>query len=262
MENRKKLKITYAAATHPGNIRSKNQDSYYIDGFVSSEEKSFVDGESDRNWFTAAVFDGVGGLDYGAEASHRASVFLAERDGPEIGAGCVDFARETNRLICEASDASDGEMGTTLAMITVMQDQITICNVGDSRIYRFRNGHLKQLSKDHTQLQHMIDEDLLDMKEKPEAAAALRHKLTQYLGVPESNFLISPFVDENADVQPGDIYILCSDGITDMADDDMLEDVLNRTKQQEPEEIVLQIMAAASIAGGEDNITVTVVKMD
>jgi len=130
-------------------------------------------------------------------------------------------------------------MGTTAAILMCGTDSLDIFNVGDSRIYRFRGKKITQLSYDHVEASDY----------------AGKSPLTQCLGIHESEFLLEPHIVEDV-YKKNDIYLLCSDGITDMISDKELENVFQ--KRMNIPETAQTLMDRALKNGGVDNITVIV----
>ena len=125
-------------------------------------------------------------------------------------------------------------MGTTAAILKFAKDRIYLCNIGDSKIFRFSKGTLQQLSFDHVCPS--------ESQEKP--------PLSQNLGIPESETVISPYI-ATADYQVGDLYLICSDGLTDMVTLSEIEDLFISEKEHAAE----PLLRLALENGGRDNIT-------
>jgi len=141
-------------------------------------------------------------------------------------------------------------MGTTLVVLVVDGDQAHLAHVGDSRAYLFRDGKLSRLSRDHTVVQQEIDAGRLT----PELARLLPHKhiLTQSVGF---HGPVEPDTTTRV-VQPGDVFVLCSDGMTDPLDDDSIQRIVSET----PVDMLAHVLTEEALAAGsEDNVTVVVV---
>jgi len=165
---------------------------------------------------------------------------------------CVENA---NRSIFHAAttNAQYAGMGTTLVVAVFHQSRLILGHVGDSRCYRFRDGQLFQLTKDHSLLQEQMDAGLIT----PEQAATSLNKnlVTRALGVDDSVLLE---INEHR-LESGDLYLLCSDGLTDMVDDVSLAHILasDRTMDAMADECIRQ----ANEQGGRDNVSVLLVKV-
>jgi PPM family protein phosphatase len=236
--------------TDPGLTRDNNEDSVAFD--VSTQ--------------LVVLADGMGGYNAGEVASGMATAFIKSelsrwlsqvgktanarevRRALEI---CVDNA---NRSIFNAANSNPqyAGMGTTLVMGVCHEARFMVGHIGDSRCYRLRGEEFLQITKDHSLLQEQMDAGLIT----PEQAAISLNKnlVTRALGVEDSVLLE---VNEHR-VEPGDIYLMCSDGLSDMVDDAGIAQILMSadTTQEKAQTLV----AAANAAGGRDNITVLLIE--
>jgi protein phosphatase len=144
-------------------------------------------------------------------------------------------------------------MGTTLVVGAFRDGRLLMGHVGDSRGYRFRAGRLQQITHDHSLLQEQIDSGLIT----PEQAAfsANKNLVTRAVGV-EDTVLLETHLH---DLMPGDIYLLCSDGLSDMLDDESIGQVLQA--HDSLDEAGAALIDAANDAGGKDNIAVVLVRV-
>ena len=245
------MKIQSFALSDVGLVRGENQDT---SGYFPA-----------ANLFVIA--DGMGGHAGGKQASQLAVETIEEHftggtERPQPGAlddelpRFLDAVGIANRRIVERGAAESGlrRMGTTLvALLLDGEGRAAVVHVGDSRAYRLRGDQFDLLTMDHT-----IVSDLLRNREISEAEASghpYRHVLTRALGAAED---VSAEV-RRIDVQPGDVYVLCSDGVSGMvADDDIT--VLATTHRDDPAELCRRLIAAANAAGGKDNATVIAVR--
>ena len=244
------MPIEFFAAVDAGRARSNNEDSVAIDPEAG----------------LAVLADGMGGYNAGEVASQMATTLIRDELGPwlrEAGHGaedaevrqaldlCVD---RTNRAIFEASGANPhyAGMGTTLVVAAFSPPRLLMGHVGDSRAYRLRGGRLQQITRDHSLLQEQIDAGLIT----PEQAYFSAHKnlVTRAVGV-EDNVLLEL---HQHDVQAGDMYLMCSDGLTDMLDDGSIGRLLQRPDPLPT--IATALVDAANDAGGRDNISVILVR--
>jgi serine/threonine protein phosphatase PrpC len=156
------------------------------------------------------------------------------------------------RKAAQANPAHKG-MGTTLVVLLIEDDEAHISHIGDSRIYLFREDRLLRLTRDHTVVQQEIDSGRLT----PELARIVPHKniLTQSVGY---HGPVDPDTSTRP-VEPGDVFILCSDGLTDPLDDDQLAEICRRHIGDDLAEILVQ---KAIAAGTEDNVTVVAVTVE
>jgi PPM family protein phosphatase len=158
--------------------------------------------------------------------------------------------RLANRVIHEMALMHDEYhgMGTTIAVLAVFQGQVIAANVGDSRIYMLRNGHLERLSKDHTIVSEQVEMGIMEPKDAE--TSPLKHVLTKNLGSAE--FVTAEvFEFEPAD---GDRFLLCSDGLTDLVNDEELLQMIQ--VEETPEVLCRNCVDEALKRGGHDNTTV------
>ena len=237
----------------PGLVRADNQDNLYINGVYRQDvsDNSVFQREaesSDSGLF--AVADGMGGEKHGELASLIAVQEFGNANAS--GGSMTNYLIERNNLICKLMKSKGGSrIGSTFAGLQIIGNNAEAVNVGDSRIYLFRRGELTQLSYDHTATQQMINLGMLDK------TSALnhpdRHKLTQHLGIFPSEFIIEPHTSQ-IEIQPDDVFLLCSDGLTDMLDDMEIENVL--CLKGSVADWVEMLYTKALYKGGKDNITI------
>lgn len=243
--------IHAACHSHMGLVRTNHEDNFFFND-LSLQERNI--GLSAPLTFTAstaqrqilAVFDGMGGEKFGETAAFEAAKALyAAAHGMDCP-GDGDFSREAAQYMNQAVWASaaahsTSSMGTTLAMLTFREDHVFVCNLGDSRIFRLREGNLHQLSQDHT------DEAFLRAQ-----GIHRRPRLTQYLGMDPEETLPEPYVN-GFFLQSGDRYLICSDGLTDMLPPgDIAQAMLYADS---PAQCTQALVEAALAQGGRDNIT-------
>jgi protein phosphatase len=145
-------------------------------------------------------------------------------------------------------------MGTTLVSALIRDDKIILANVGDSRIYRLRNNSLEQLTNDHSLVQELVDNGYLSAEEA--SLSVSKNLITRALGIGEE-VEVDVFVH---DISGGDLYLLCSDGLSDLVDDEFIEESLNENTG----DLVASAKALIGLAntnGGTDNITVILVSV-
>jgi PPM family protein phosphatase len=204
------------------------------------------------------VADGMGGAQAGEVASHLAveSFQGGLHDASEPESALAALARDANTRIHELSHshAEQAGMGTTLTAVYVGERDISIAHVGDSRAYRFRDGELLRLTDDHS----LVDEMLRQGRLTPEEAIEhpQRSVITRALG-PEGAVEVDT---RSYSARDGDVYLLCSDGLTTMVSEDRLAELLraHETLRDRGEALI----AAANEAGGRDNITVVLLRLE
>jgi len=251
--------IQYAAATHPGKVRTNNEDNFWVDGFfrrdVTAGEVSHR-GRTEPFRFLAAVCDGMGGEASGETASLLTAESLRPHSLYELPAGAEEDIRTANGRICRYIEEHGGRRsGSTVAALYVDGGQAIACNVGDSRVYRFRDGRLTQLSRDHSRAQRLIDIGALTPEEARHSSA--RRELTQHLGIFEDEMILTPWFSKPQILLPGDRFLLCSDGLTDMLwDEEIIQILAVGSVKQQTEQLIQEALSS----GGEDNITAVVLQ--
>ena len=250
-----------AARTHTGRVRSNNEDNFYLQGRyredVEQGEDEAVCRASDRR-FLAAVADGMGGEEQGEKASLMAVRALKPCSFGEISSQAAAAVDEANREICEEIENQGGRrMGSTLVSLYMDEGKAVCCNVGDSRAYLLREGKLSQLSVDHNKAGRMVELGVLT----PEQAARhpSRHELTQHLGIFADEMVIEPAVSQTVELEDGDLFLLCSDGLTDMVSMEDLKAVLSGGVS--PQEMAKELVRLALAGAGRDNVTVIVLQI-
>jgi len=205
-----------------------------------------------------AIADGMGGARAGEIAAGLAAAALEEGAEPTSAEGIVALIDEANRQIWERSiqDPDTSGMGTTVtaALVAAEPGKVVIGHVGDSRAYLYRDGTLAQLTTDHSLVVELVESGILTPEEAERHPQ--RSAITRAVGT-------EPTVEVDAftvDAEPGDLYLICSDGLTDMLTEEELEDVLAKTAA-DPARAADALVAAANARGGEDNITVVLFEM-
>lgn len=251
------MRLHISAGTHPGLVRRKNEDNLCLCNLVLPENKTeeYLLMKTGRPALLG-VFDGMGGFLHGETASFLAAETartafqnkktLCEEDLVQI---CMD----ANGAICSFMEQEAIEyMGTTAAMLYFSGKKLMLCNVGDSPIYRYRDGVLSRIHKEHSERSLR---EALTGKTIPQSK---KFKLTQYIGMPPDEVRIEPYLAEGS-LQPGDRYLICSDGISDMIDDDEIKKVMDGEK--DPLAMIKKLIALALDAGGKDNATVICIQV-
>lgn len=259
-----KLLIQGVVANNKGRVRKNNEDNFYLNGVYMKREKmdegAFLTSSSQDAVQLYAVCDGMGGTDCGEDASYAAVQGLSVRKNGHAEMTDAQMLTASLRTISDeiyAKAKSKGQKsGTTIVMMLVKGEKAVFANIGDSRIYRFRNKKLSQISVDHSKVQRMISMGLLT----PEAAKKdpSRHVITQYLGMSD-DIKVSPYIVRENELCHGDTYLLCSDGLTDMVEDRQMEEILNKHAGLQDTADALIKMALAN--GGRDNVTVMLLRV-
>ncbi len=250
------MRLEAFAWTDPGPVRENNEDTFLVD----EESGLFV------------VADGMGGHAAGEVASRLATDTLQEllqgTDDPDetrlerTVQDEGDVLRERLRYAMNQASArirreaqlrpAYAGMGTTVCVLLIESDQAHVAHVGDSRIYLYRDGNLSRLTRDHTVVQQEIDAGRLT----PELARQVAHRnyLTQSVGY---HGPVEPDTATRA-LQTGDLFVLCSDGMTDPLEDRRIAEICATAY---PSDLAETLVREALAAGGEDNITVITVRV-
>ena len=252
--------ISAAAASNVGKVRDNNEDNFFLNGqTLSANSAGTVCTAAESAGGLYAVCDGMGGEEHGETASAIAVDTLNQyAQKASFDKQIHLYTEEANARICAEIEKNDGKrMGTTFAVLSIQDHTAHVYNIGDSRAYLFRNHHLTQLSQDHTQVRRLLDMGILtgeSAKTHPD-----RHKLTQHLGIFPDEMLIEPYAAQPLQIETGDIFLLCSDGLTDMLEDEEIKAILLR--HTDPQDVVIRLIDVALQNGGRDNVTVVVVRV-
>jgi len=248
--------LEMVARTDPGLIRSQNEDAVFADAGLG----------------ITILADGMGGYNAGEVASGMTTTRLAEDLAriivfeAERGRGPSDPAVVEQHIFNEVSAANAAVfnaskscpqyagMGTTLVMAWFYDNRMSVAHVGDSRLYRLRSKILEQLTRDHSLLQEQLDNGIITAEQA--RYAENRNLVTRALGV-------DPVVDveiNDYEVRPGDIILLCSDGLNDMIEDNEIALTLNTLGGNLPL-AAEHLVHLANDNGGRDNVSVVLVKV-
>ena len=243
--------------TDPGMVRGHNEDAVF----------------ANPNLGLAILADGMGGYNAGEVASGMATTLLSteldaafnatspdEVDG-ETGAPfahrCIlEKVAATNSAIFNAAESQPqyAGMGTTLVTALFYDNRVTVAHIGDSRLYRLRGAEFGPITRDHSLLQEQLDSGMISVEEARHSQN--KNLVTRALGV-------DPEVEtemHDHDVQPGDLYLLCSDGLNDMVEDEEIQLTLQMLGAN-LELAATQLIQMANDNGGRDNVSVILVKV-
>jgi serine/threonine protein phosphatase PrpC len=251
METKGQINAHLGTAT--GLVREHNED------FVDLREPTDQADEQQNGWIYL-VADGVGGADAGEVASKFASQqmiehYLADQEEPEWGLRLLNAMQAANvKLRQLVADREDNcRMATTMVAAVFHENQVFIGNVGDSRAYHWRRGLFQQVTKDQSLVAKLVEEGAIS---EAEALSHPRRNVILYSLGSENQPKIDLFEEM---LLPGDILLLCSDGLTRHVTDDEISDILN---QETPESAKNKLIQLANQRGGEDNISVIVIQYD
>ncbi|MCK9202235.1 MAG: Stp1/IreP family PP2C-type Ser/Thr phosphatase [Gallionella sp.] len=243
--------------TNPGMVRSHNEDSVACDAACG----------------LAVLADGMGGYNAGEVASGIAVSVVAteicqrlqeaspiERDeesGDELGVALLrDNIRKANISIYQAAQSQPqySGMGTTIVAGLFYDNSVVVGHVGDSRMYRLRDGVLETITRDHSLLQEQIDSGMISIEDA--RLSKNKNLVTRAVGIDAD---VVPEIHVH-DVQLGDIYLLCSDGLNDMMEDEDIQSTLYAMQGNLPL-AAEQLIQQANDNGGRDNVSVILVKV-
>lgn len=244
--------LEIATATHSGMVRSHNEDSLTADAGAG----------------LAVLADGMGGYNAGEVASGIAVAMISAEtkkalaaigDGLDVAAGeklVSEQSIRANNAIYQASQSQPqyAGMGTTLVVALWHDNHIIVGHIGDSRLYRMRAGKLEVVTKDHSLLQEQIDSGIITAEQAKHAAH--KNLVTKALGIDPS---VEPEVREY-DTRPGDVYLLCSDGLCDMVEDEDIGMTLSALGGN-LKLAAQQLVQMANDNGGKDNVSVILVRV-
>ncbi len=248
------LDVQFGQASDFGKVRTNNEDAmgYFIPG---SRQQARTHG------FLFAVADGVGGMDLGEVASATAVKVVTEEfakapSGSMLIGLLPRLIQHANAAVhdCTLDQQYRGKkMATTLVTCALRYDQAIVSHIGDSRCYLVRNGHAKPVTQDHTWVNEQRKMGLISTEEM--ATSDSRHVLIRSLG-PE--MFVAP--DTTAlTLQPGDVLVLCSDGLHNEMSDTAIAQIVTQNKSMD--EVARELVARAVEIDGGDNTTAQVIRV-
>lgn len=272
-----------SVSTHTGLVRQNNEDSYYLDGRLMKAHGKACRRDSFRRSARESVFavcDGIGGEQNGEKASGEAVALLQAFCAGIAGksGGIDELIKEMGRFVQGANDAiydlavkDDAEgMGTTFTCLVLCGREAAALNLGDSRVYLMREGQLRQLTTDHTEAERLVRLGIISREQA--RGHRTKHILSRCLGVSPEEGRMEASVSEIISLAEGDVFLLCSDGLTDMLDDGEIRDVLlgkrvsgkqeNRTHASKVPDLAEKLVRHALANGGRDNVTAMVVRIN
>ena len=271
------LSVDIAGATHQGHVRENNEDSYLLIRFGRSLERLATNLDEhllEQNYsltgYGMLVADGMGGMAAGEVASRLALSTLIElivdttdwtlalkrdKDANTVLDRMTRRFFQIDKILREeaARDEALEGMGTTLTVAGMLGNSLVLGHVGDSRAYLLRGNTLRQLTIDHTLAQALIDAGVASSNDP--ASRSMRHVLTAAIGSLDER--VEPQV-QRFPLSPDDQLLLCTDGLTDMVEDELIADVLREAKSAKS--ACQTLIDLALSGGGTDNITVALAR--
>lgn len=240
--------------TNVGKIREKNEDNFYFFQNVLKNQNMSLEKQSvsTQKPLLFGVFDGMGGLSYGEEASFICADICCHYELHE------QFLKDDMITICHIANAQvnmkkrevKADMGSTASMLTFFKDEVFLCNIGDSPIFCMKDHHLLQIFQEHT------EKELYEKLYGPNFQKK-KYRLTQNIGISDEEVLIQPYTN-HMKLHDGDIYLICSDGLTDMVNENDIKKELDRFDNQ----TICRLLQLALDNGGKDNITIILIKVN
>lgn len=257
-----------AARSHPGMTGKNNEDRFSVSSFQFSRDDP-------RPSVFAVIADGIGGHRAGEVAAELAVNYItkgiSESNGRKPLKILENAIHEASQAIASHSAGKDDEegMGSTCACAWVVENKLYTAHVGDSRIYFIRGKHIQRISIDHTWVQEAFEKGIItaeQMRDHPNL-----HVIRRHLGgikLPEVDFRLRIDNEEGDQeseqnqgfqLEPGDIILICSDGLTDLVwDDEILQNIRSKRDLKSAAETLVNL---ANARGGHDNITVVLLAM-
>lgn len=264
--NSQQFKIYAACGCNKGLVRSNNEDNFYFEGtYLDADndglrstitcERIIPDSSGARGCFFA-VYDGMGGTQYGEIASYisasRSEALISEYlcvSTDEVSAGLSEMCLVLNDAVYrESFELSVRQMGSTIAGVYFREGKAWCFNVGDSKCFRLRNGMLQQLSVDHNDAESL----------RIAGVTGRKPSLTQFLGVdPEELLICADTTIEELEYE--DTFLICSDGLTDMVSPEKITEILldERSEEKQAEQLITEALNN----GGKDNTTVIICRI-
>jgi len=245
-------RVTVACKTDLGRVRENNEDKFE---YYMPEDEALLA----TRGLTFLVCDGMGGHAAGQIASElTAKTFIdvyLNHPATEPMVAMAGAVAAANRFVLDVARAvpSRRGMGTTLSGLILLQDRAYTVQVGDSRVYRLRAGELARLTHDHTWIEEAVRLGTMTYEEAENHP--YKHVLTRAVGTEAD---VNPDIEAH-DLKPGDVYMLCSDGLLNHVPDEQIAETM---LQNTPAGISWKLVGQALLGGGSDNTTVLVVRVD
>lgn len=254
------MKIRSAVVSVHGR-RAVNEDNFFLNGRIKGQQEAndivpdlICD---DHDGLLFAVCDGLGGEGNGEMASFCAADLLKPYSHSFDGE-YMDYLNRTNQTLAELQETYHNAMDSTFAGLFLKNGRAMIVNLGDSRVYRMHEGHLKQLSCDHSEFAVMLKYGVV--KEEDYYSSSMRSHLTRTLGQRYPDDRIEPSITQIDRIAPGDQFLLCSDGLCGFLKDDEILNIMERPGGS-ASECCKDLAAEAFEHESDDNITAMIVRV-
>lgn len=249
-------RLDAACKSDIGKVRANNEDNFFFDGAIMEENhmgSSIFSTKTVTEGILFAVFDGMGGADDGQSASFLAAKTFQEdcraRQGDEpLAESFFEVSSQhMNEAVSQERVKRQNNMGTTAVLLGLQNEDFYVCNIGDSRAYRLRDGQMTQISMDHCE--KLTKEEQLQSKAR----------LTQCIGGASEGKRLEPYIASGS-LSEGDLFLLCSDGLTDMVSEAEIQVLL--AEETRIESCVERLIERANQNGGRDNVTLILIRVE
>ncbi|WP_261304027.1 PP2C family protein-serine/threonine phosphatase [Paenibacillus andongensis] len=261
-----------------GSYISEEQQKTIIINGNSLNPESFVSAQYSANNAAKGIFavsDGMGGHNAGEVASLLAVAYLNNARNYILNTEQIEasveryqqYVNQVNREICNKAHRNSGldGMGATLSSLILKNDSVVAVNIGDSRVYKYDGENLLQMTKDHTEGQRLLDLKLLTVKEVESFKS--RKALSRYLGMNDDFAILKGEATDIFPIHQREWFLLCSDGLSDVVFDSMIEMILGQFYKFGNIKEAVQTLVKAALDGvngrhgGSDNITAMIVEI-
>ena len=252
--------LNAAVACNTGKVRLNNEDNFYFNGYHLKQENTGLEKPiqkriTDKRDSIFCVFDGMGGGDYG-EAASFAGAKMLKKEWSQISKVLYpeqfleELCQNLNLAVCMQQELLGSDrMGSTMALLLFHDGGVYAANIGDSKIFLLRNGELEQISQDHDDSKYIQQMGISHRKPR----------LTQYLGMNPDKVRMEPYIC-SMEVLKKDRFLICSDGLTDMVDQEKITQILSENK--DAQQAVQKLLDSAMEQGGVDNTTIMVCNVE